>query len=361
MTLSHHGTRAGDRGHGQAALLTAIVGYVVWAFGAPSALARGTPDQVRAGSPTVAQGGGWRAPPSRRSAWPRGGSPRRCLRSRAPAHRHIGAMPQAGIRAHSGTVQRLVGPVDLARFDSTVKVPTEGSGRTSRHPGRRVPVRSLCDGPGVHSAGSARVTYTWQEGRDYPRVRERHRPGVLHETATRDLFRLFGYTAQSAFGARFDASRGVRPPTSLAAEGRRRLPWGRADTVDRLVLARGDDELALAIAMQNHIGTLGRCASRVFARLGDSPVPRRPRRTGAFRLHREGADGRLRSDVAAPRPPRSCALVMRQSGRALRRKCSGGAQPEVRCSRRVHGRRRPAFDDAGSRDIRAGYSNGAGP
>ena len=66
-------------------------------------------------------------------------------------------MRQAGIRAHSGTVQRLVGPVDLARFDSTVKVPTEGSGRTSRHPGRRVPVRSLCDGPGVHSAGSARV------------------------------------------------------------------------------------------------------------------------------------------------------------------------------------------------------------
>ena len=56
--------------------------------------------------------------------------------------RHIGAMPQAGIRAHSGTVQRLVGPVDLARFDSTVKVPTEGSGRTSRHPGRRVPLRS---------------------------------------------------------------------------------------------------------------------------------------------------------------------------------------------------------------------------
>ena len=69
--------------------------------------------------------------------------------------RHIGAMPQVGIRADSGTVQRLVGPVDLARFDSTVKVPTEGSGRTSRHPGRRVPVRSLCDGPGVHSAGSA--------------------------------------------------------------------------------------------------------------------------------------------------------------------------------------------------------------
>jgi hypothetical protein len=63
-------------------------------------------------------------------------------------------MPQAGIRAHSGTVQRLVGPVDLASFDSTVKVRTEGSGRTSRHPGRRVPVRSLCDGPGVHSAGS---------------------------------------------------------------------------------------------------------------------------------------------------------------------------------------------------------------
>ena len=73
--------------------------------------------------------------------------------------RHIGAMPQAGICAHSGTVQRLVGPGDLARFDSTVKVPTEGSGRTSRHPGRRVPARSLCDGPGVHSAGSARAHF----------------------------------------------------------------------------------------------------------------------------------------------------------------------------------------------------------
>ena len=55
------------------------------------------------------------------------------------------------------------------------------------------------------------------------------------------------------------------------------------------------------------------------------PVPRRPRRAGAFRLHREGADGRLRSDVAAPRPPRSCALVMRQSGRALR----GSARVEL--------------------------------
>ena len=50
------------------------------------------------------------------------------------ADRHIGAMPRARIRAHSGTVQRLVGTVDLARFDSTVRVPTEGSGRTSRHP-----------------------------------------------------------------------------------------------------------------------------------------------------------------------------------------------------------------------------------
>src|SRR4051794_15276694 len=57
------------------------------------------------------------------------------------AYRHIGAMPQAGIRAHSGTVQP-VGPVDLARFDSIVKVRTEGSGKTARRPGRRVPVRS---------------------------------------------------------------------------------------------------------------------------------------------------------------------------------------------------------------------------
>jgi hypothetical protein len=49
----------------------------------------------------------------------------------------LGRCPRPGIRSHSGTVQRLVGPVDLARFDSTVKVPTEGSCRTSQHPGRR--------------------------------------------------------------------------------------------------------------------------------------------------------------------------------------------------------------------------------
>ena len=42
---------------------------------------------------------------------------------------------RAGIRAHSGTAQRLLGPVDLASFDSTAKVRTEGSGKTSRHPG----------------------------------------------------------------------------------------------------------------------------------------------------------------------------------------------------------------------------------
>ena len=74
-------------------------------------------------------------------------------------------MPQADIRAHSGTVQRLVGAVDLARFDSTVKVPTEGSGRTSRHAGRRVPVRSLCDGPGLHSA-EYRAFRVDRDGRD---------------------------------------------------------------------------------------------------------------------------------------------------------------------------------------------------
>ena len=34
-----------------------------------------------------------------------------------------------------GTVQCLLGPVDLVRFDFTVKVPTEGSDRTSRHRG----------------------------------------------------------------------------------------------------------------------------------------------------------------------------------------------------------------------------------
>ena len=92
---------------------------------------------------------------NRRSVASARGDDEPALAIASATYRHIGAMPQAGIRAHSGTVQRLVGPVDLARFDSTVKVPTEGSGRTSRHPGRRVPVRSLCDGPGVHSAGSA--------------------------------------------------------------------------------------------------------------------------------------------------------------------------------------------------------------
>ena len=56
------------------------------------------------------------------------------------------------------------GPSRSGAFDSTVKVPTEGSGRTSRHPGRRVPVRSLCDGPGVHSAGGARLGFVWRAG-----------------------------------------------------------------------------------------------------------------------------------------------------------------------------------------------------
>ena len=62
---------------------------------------------------------------------------------RHPRTAHWGDAPGRRIRADSGTVQRLVGPVDLARFDSTVKVPTEGSGMMSRHPGR-VPVCSLC-------------------------------------------------------------------------------------------------------------------------------------------------------------------------------------------------------------------------
>ena len=60
-----------------------------------------------------------------------------------------------------------------------------------------------------------------------------------------------------------------------------------------------------------HWGDAPRRYSRGF---GDSPAPRRPSRSGAFRLHREGADGRLRKDVAAPRPPCSCALVTRRSG-----------------------------------------------
>jgi len=38
----------------------------------------------------------------------------------------------------------------LARLDSAVKVPTGGAARTSRYPVRRVLVRSLCAGPGVH-------------------------------------------------------------------------------------------------------------------------------------------------------------------------------------------------------------------
>src|SRR5688572_24341467 len=69
------------------------------------------------------------------------------------AYRHIWGDAPASIRAHSGTVQRLVGPVDLARFESHREGADEGLARTSRHPGRRVPVRSLCDGPGMPSAG----------------------------------------------------------------------------------------------------------------------------------------------------------------------------------------------------------------
>ena len=46
--------RSGDTGRGQAALLTAIIGWVC-TFGAPSGLSRGAPDQVRVGSPPVAE------------------------------------------------------------------------------------------------------------------------------------------------------------------------------------------------------------------------------------------------------------------------------------------------------------------
>ena len=69
-------------------------------------------------------------------------------------------MPQAGIRAHSGTVQRLVGPVDLARFDSTVKL------RRNAQVGRRGPQAAAflcaryatvraCTPPEVLASGSA--------------------------------------------------------------------------------------------------------------------------------------------------------------------------------------------------------------
>ena len=72
-------------------------------------------------------------------------------------YRHIGAMPHAGIRAHSGTVQRLVVPVDLARFDSTVKVPMEGSGRTRGTQAAAFLCARYAAVRGEHSAGSARL------------------------------------------------------------------------------------------------------------------------------------------------------------------------------------------------------------
>ena len=68
----------------------------------------------------------------------------------------------------------LGGPVDLARFESTVKVPTEGSRRTSRHPGRRflfaryANVRA-CTPPEVLGSGSP-------DGGGYRFLRERGRP-----------------------------------------------------------------------------------------------------------------------------------------------------------------------------------------
>ena len=55
--------------------------------------------------------------------------------------RHIGAMLQAGIRAHSGTVRRLVSPVDLARFDSKVKLP---DGRLRQDVAAPRPAAFLC-------------------------------------------------------------------------------------------------------------------------------------------------------------------------------------------------------------------------
>ena len=127
-------------------------------------------------------------PPIRFGDRPCSGGPRLRGSFKLPSTGTLGRCARPIFPAHSGTVPRLVGPVDLARFDSTVKMPTEGSDRTSRHPGRRVPVRSLCDGPGVHSAGNARFGIVGRAG-DYRRLHERRRAGVggrmAHSRVTR--------------------------------------------------------------------------------------------------------------------------------------------------------------------------------
>ena len=171
---------------------------------------------------------------------------------------------EAGIRAHSGTVQRLVGPVDLARFDATVKVPTEGSGRRSRHPGRRGPVRSLCDGPGVHSAGSARVSSAGCP--DYRRVRGRHRPAV-HDVARRDVRTRSADTPQ-------------RVVRVVPMESTRGGSW--ASSVQRC-LGHSEPQSIRPIDTRDATGQVGRRADRARRRPGSTGPAggRRPRARAA--------------------------------------------------------------------------------
>ena len=111
----------------------------------------------------------------------------------------------------------------------------------------------------------------------------------------------------------------------MSSKAAAQLPAERATTVDmggRSTTARGRPARDREQTRRAYRHIRGDARAGIRRAFGDSPAPRRSSRSGAFRVHREGADGRLRYDVAAPRPPRSCALIMRRSGRALRRKCS---------------------------------------
>ena len=130
----HRHAGAGGTGHDQPRLPGAITGLcATWDTAVRCAFASGVATKYRLGRTTRrSHKEDPHRRPIRRSVASARGDDEPALAIASVPDRHFGAMPQAGIRAHSGTVQRLVRPVDLARFDATVKVPTEGSGRTSR-------------------------------------------------------------------------------------------------------------------------------------------------------------------------------------------------------------------------------------
>ena len=72
--------------------------------------------------------------------------------SGAPRNGTLGRCPRPVFARIRGQSSASSAPSRSGRVRLHREGADEGSGRTSRHPGRRVPVRSFCDGPDVHSA-----------------------------------------------------------------------------------------------------------------------------------------------------------------------------------------------------------------